>query len=173
MLILLFVFGLTLISLICAISFGHKRSKLVKVCLLLPCYIPIATWCYLYAPLDLADPQDLRGAYCYEFGIPASADVTNINCRQVVVGDSGISWLRFQASSSTVDSLLRRFRPSNREEFMASTKGAIPEWWNPQATSLVAYYRAEHWRKDFHYSDAFLAHDQAKRLVYFYHDGSD
>jgi|GEM_PF-4174751 len=174
MLILLFVFGLTLFSIICAISFGHKRSKLVKAGLLLACCIHTPLGAISTPPLDLTDPQTLRRAYQSEFGIPPSSDVTNIQCRQVVVGVSGCGWFRFNASPTTIDALLPRFTPCDRDAFLDTGKGGnTPSWWNPESEPIVGYYRAEHWSKSFQNSTAVIGYDKTNQVVYFCHSGFD
>ncbi|HEY1121270.1 MAG TPA: hypothetical protein VGE67_06700, partial [Haloferula sp.] len=124
-----------------------------------------------------SEPSSEKGkAACYEteFGALPPASVTHIQAKQVMIGDSAQAWLRFEATPEVVDSLLKRFAPSDRYTFNANSGGGnTPGWWKPDSDHLTAFYVAEGWRKDFGGSHAVIAHDAGKRLVYFCHSASD
>ena len=123
------------------------------------------------------EPTDAKGrANCYraEFGVLPPAEVTNIQAKQIIIGDAARAWLRFEATPAVVDSLLTRFAPTNRQTFDEHTGGAnTPTWWKPNSYQTTSFYGAKGWRKDFSHSYAVIAHDDDKRVVYFCHDAFD
>ena len=120
-----------------------------------------------------SEPGDEAGkAACYEmeFGTPPPAGVTNLRAKQYVVQDTVVAWLRFEATPEIVDSLLKRFAPSDRKAFDEASGGAnTPEWWKPDGDQITVFYSVEGWSKDFPNSTAVIAHDAGKRVVYFSH----
>ena len=154
--------------------FFHKKSWLFRCSLLALCCIPIAAFLWYWGPSDLTEPNDLRTAYREEFGKDPSEDVTSLQCRQIVVGDSGAAWLRFHASPATIDGLLSKFVPCDRAAFFQAGAGAnTPAWWQPEKDKIVSYYRAEHLSRNFQRSEAVIGHGSGKQTVYFSHRGSD
>ncbi|HBJ82690.1 MAG TPA: hypothetical protein DDZ88_02220 [Verrucomicrobiales bacterium] len=141
----------------------------------MPGIIAVGLFAGIFGPLDISGPEGLRGAYRFEFGEEPTKDVTMIQCRQVVVGDAGAAWLTFHASPETVDRLLRKkFVASDSATFQTSGEGGnCPSWWQPDADSMKQFYKAEGWSQHFRVSEAFLAHDREKRIVYFHHSGFD
>lgn len=123
------------------------------------------------------EPTDAKGqAACYEteFGTLPPAGVAHIQAKQVIIGDAAGAWLRFEATPEIVDSLLKRFGPSDRGVFNQNSGGGnTPAWWKPGSDHLTAFYEAEGWRKDFGNSTAVIAHDANKRVVYFSHGASN
>lgn len=113
----------------------------------------------------------LAKCYATEFGVGPPASVTNLQAKQVIVGDAGGAWLRFEADSNTVTQLISgRFTPSDHAMFENTSGGGnTPSWWNPEADSLTAFYVNNQWRKGSNYSVAVLAHDSARHVVYFSH----
>ena len=141
---------------------------------LLPLTVIGGLYLTLFGPADYSRPQDLAAAYKTEFGTDPTADVTDIQARQVVVGDAGAAWLRFHASPSTIDTLLARFVKSDPAAFAeAGTGGNVPAWWKPDEDGVNEYYTADHWSRSFSRSEAFMGVDRAKGWVYFHHSGSD
>jgi hypothetical protein len=123
------------------------------------------------------EPKDAKGrAECYrmEFGSLPPTGVTNIQGKQVVVGDAAGAWLRFETTPATVDSLLKSFASTNRQTFDHYSGGAnTPTWWTPDRDRITVFYRVSGWRKDFSSSYAVIAHDAEKRVVYFCHAAWD
>lgn len=168
----------TLVGWICIFWFERKKSwksRLAKVGL---ATVPFAfcMWAYavVFGPLDITEPQALRNAYETALGSPPASDVTDLRCRVSVVGDAGAEWMTFQASPETVDRLLGRYSVISSAEFLdASDGGGAPSWWRPKKADLIAFYRAEGWSPHFSNSTAYVAHDRAKRVVYYHHSGFD
>ncbi|RYD62260.1 MAG: hypothetical protein EOP83_15040, partial [Verrucomicrobiaceae bacterium] len=87
--------------------------KVIARYLLVCCAVVMALGCS-------SEPSDEKGkAACYEmeFGTLPPAGVTGIQAKQIVVGDAARAWLRFEATPEIVDSLLKRFTPSDRQTF--------------------------------------------------------
>jgi hypothetical protein len=124
-----------------------------------------------------SEPSDAKGqAECYrtEFGTLPPAGVTNIRAKQIVIRDSARAWLRFEAAPEIVDSLLKRFTPSNRQTFDEHSGGDnTPAWWKPDSDHITVFYAVEGWSKDFSNSTSVIAHDAEKRVVYFCHSAFD
>ena len=117
------------------------------------------------------DPQTLAKCYATEFGQQPPAGVSNLKARQVIVGDAGGAWLRFEADSNIVAQIVSaRFTPSDRGTFISdSVGGNTPAWWKPEDDSLADFYICHQWRSSTNYSEAVLACDAAHHVVYFHH----
>lgn len=168
----------TLVAWVCIFWFERKtswKSQLVKVGLAtIPLALCMWACAVVFGPLDITESEALHNAYETALGWPPSSDVKELRCRVSVVGDSGAEWMTFQASPETVDRLLGRFSVINSAEFLeASGGGGAPSWWRPKKADLIAFYRAEGWSPHFSNSTAYLAHDRAKRVVYYHHSGFD
>ena len=116
--------------------------------------------------------KDLAECYKTEFDTPPPATVGSLQAKQIVVRDSGGQWLRFTADAATIDSILARgFHPSDQDTFSRNTGGAnTPSWWRPSPDRVTAFYFHPNWKKHFganSSSEAYLAHDANKKLVYF------
>ena len=157
---------------------ARKRGLRLTLFRLAVCCIPMAAFHLLYAwffgPADYSSPGDLAAAYRTEFGVSPPADVTDIRARQIVVGDAGAAWLRFCASSQTIDLLLARFVPSDRLTFsQACAGGNVPSWWAPEEDRVETFYTADHWSRSFSRSKAYIGIDRDRHIVYFHHSGND
>lgn len=125
------------------------------------------------------EPTDQKKiALCYsaEFGGLPPAGTTNIQAKQIVIGDAVGAWLRFETTPATVDSLLKiGFAPTNGATFLQhSMAGAnTPKWWKLEGSQVTSFYVFSGWRTNFSYSYAVIAHDVDKRLVYFCHHAFD
>lgn len=121
-----------------------------------------------------SDEKDRAECYKTEFGTLPPSGVTNIQAKQIVIRDAAGAWLRFEATPEIVDSLLKRFGPSDRGVFNENSGGDnTPEWWKPDGDHVTVFYEAEGWSKDFSNSTAVIAHDAEKRVVYFSHSAFD
>src|SRR3954451_14621504 len=99
-----------------------------------------------------SEPTDARAlAECYrtEFGTGPPTGITNLRAKQVVVGDAGGAWLRFEANSNIVAQIVsNRFAPSDRVTFSSNSGGGnTPGWWKPEADSLTVFFINNQWRK--------------------------
>lgn len=153
-----------------------KRNAVYLTFSLIPALLVTAAFggfVWLYQPVDISEPKDLAGAYKYEFGTLPPSDVSNLQARQVVVGDSGAVWLRFNASAATIEHLTKKFSPSNAEKFGESQNANSPNWWKPEIDQIDSYYSAENWSPYFESSTASLAINRTKGAVYFCHRGSN
>lgn len=166
----------TFVVVIIVLLGANKRSSGATLLQLLMCSLPMGACILLiswfFGPVDYESPADLAGAYQTEFHELPPADVADIKARQVVVGDSGAAWLRFRASSQTIEKLLLRFSRSDKRTFMRAT-GQAPAWWNPDADNAELFYLSEHWSGHWSRSTAYAAVDQKKRVMYFHHEASD
>ena len=123
----------------------------------------------------VSEPTDARTlAKCYsaEFGAEPPAGVTNLKAKQVVVGDAGGAWLRFEANSNIITQIVSNhfLVPSDRMTFISRSGGAnTPSWWKPEEDSLTVFWINNQWTKGSNYSQAVLGTDKARRVVYFHH----
>jgi len=130
----------------------------------------------LFGCAGASEPTDaptLAKCYATEFWTPPPLGVTNLKARQVVVGDAGGAWLRFEADSNVVSAIVsRRFSPSDRTDFSVYGRlegGNTPQWWHPKLDAITAYYINKQWTPGSNYSVAVLAYDATNHLVYFHH----
>ena len=152
---------------------GRATFIRLGLCLLpLVGYLAAVSW--LFGPVDYHSQQDLIAAYRTEFGELPPNDVSGIEARQIVVADSGAAWLRFRASSGTIDNLLSRFSASDRGTFSQAAHGAnVPSWWTPDSDKIALFYTADGWSKNWSHSTAYVGVDRAKGILYFHHSGID
>lgn len=166
----------TVVVVIVLLLGANKRSSGATLLRLFLCSLPMGACMLLiswfFGPVDYESPADLAGAYQAEFHELPPADVTNIEARQIVVGDSGAAWLRFRASSETIERLLLRFSESDKRTFMEAA-GQAPAWWTPKADKVEFFFSADHWSKDWSRSTAYAAVDRTKGVMYFHHEASD
>jgi hypothetical protein len=99
--------------------------------------------------------------------------VKSLRAKQVVVGDAGGAWLRFETDSNTLSQITsNRFLPSDFTDFKIYGQldgGNTPSWWHPVPEVLSQFYINKQWRPGSNYSIAVLAYDSAHHLVYFHH----
>lgn len=119
------------------------------------------------------DAPTLANCYATEFGTAPPSGVRNLKAKQVVVGDAGGAWLRFEADSNVVAQITsNRFTVSDWTDFSIyghPEGGNTPNWWQPRPDALAAFYINKQWRPGSNYSIAVLAYDATSRLVYFHH----
>jgi hypothetical protein len=117
------------------------------------------------------DTVTLAKCYATEFGIRPPAGVKNIKAKQVVVGDAGGAWLRFEANSNIITQILsNHFVPSDHTTFISNSDGGnTPSWWKPEEDALTVFYINNQWTKGSNYSVAVLGYDNAHNVVYFHH----
>jgi len=171
--------GVATVVVLIVVACGAGRRSLSRTLFwtgvtLLPLAALVTSFHFIFGPADYTSQKGLAAAYRTEFGADPTGDVTGIQARQVVVGDSGAAWLFFQASPSTIDTLLERFVKSDRKVFAeAGVGGNVPIWWKPDEDGVNEYYTADLWSKNFSRSVAFIGLNRAKSRVYFHHIGSD
>ena len=118
-----------------------------------------------------SNAQDRAKCYATEFGTAPPAGLTNLQAKQVIVGDAGAAWLRFEANSNVISGILtNRFAPSDRSTFLSNSRGGnTPVWWNPEGDALTLFYINTQWRPGSNYSGAVIGHDAFRHVVYFHH----
>jgi hypothetical protein len=140
--------------------------------------LQLAIWLSIFVVLygcggtsEPTDKSTLAKCYATEFGVDPPTGITNLKAKQVVVGDAGGAWLRFEANSNIITQIIsNRFIPSDRVTFDSSSGGAnTPSWWRPEEDSLTAFFVNNQWTKGSNYSVAVLGYDDAHRVVYFHH----
>jgi hypothetical protein len=156
------------------LALGDMDCRMRSAANLLPSLISSAAVilsCGCGGTYEPSNDQGRAKCYAAEFGGPPPVGVTNLQAKQVVVGDAGGAWLRFEANSNFVSLLLsNRFSPSDRFTFVSRSGGGnTPLWWNPEVDVLTSFYINNQWRAGSNYSVAVIAHDNARRVVYFHH----
>jgi hypothetical protein len=118
-----------------------------------------------------SNAQERAKCYATEFGAAPPPGLNNLQAKQVIVGDAGGAWLRFEANSNVLSGILsNRFSPSDRLTFLSNSRGGnTPRWWNPEADALTSFYISNQWRPGSNYSVAVIGHDASRRVVYFHH----
>jgi hypothetical protein len=164
-----------IIGVLCGIKKRPGRATLLRLGLCpLPLVACFAAVSWVFGPADYDSPQDLIAAYQTEFGELPPGDVSDLEARQIAVGDSGAAWLRFRASSATIDRLLSRFAVSDQATFSQGADGAnAPSWWTPDSDKIELFYTADGWSKDWSHSTAYVGVDRDKGILYFHHSGVD
>ena len=145
---------------------------LMRLFLAIICLIVVLSLSGCGGTSEPTDTATLAKCYATEFGTVPPSGVTNLRAKQVVVGDAGGAWLRFEVDSNIVSQIIsNRFVPSDRTSFSiySSPSGNTPGWWKPEADSLTAFYINNQWRPGSNSSIAVLAHDAAHRVIYFHH----
>jgi hypothetical protein len=144
------------------------RALLLSVC-------AIAAFLF-YGCGGVSEPTDsptLAKCYATEFGTTPPIEIKNLRAKQVVVGDAGGAWLRFETDSNTLSQIVsNRFARSDFTDFKIYGQldgGNTPNWWHPAPENLNDFYINKQWRPGSNYSIAVLAYDPRHRLVYFHH----
>ena len=139
--------------------------------LLFICSAVALTLCGCGGTSEPTDATTLARCYATEFGTEPPSGVTNLRAKQVVVGDAGGAWLRFEADSNVVLQIIsNRFILSDRSIFISDSGGGnTPAWWKPEADSLTVFYINNQWRSGSNYSVAVLGSDEVHHVVYFHH----
>ncbi len=176
--LLMVAFGLlALIAIPCILWFGRKRSWKYRIGWSIASCLPLLGSVWFVGNMgvyDVKSREDLERGYEYELHRRITSDVHDLQIRRVGIGDGVGSWVRFRASSQTIDSLVKSFSPSDRSKFEDGARGAnIPSWWEPEVDKMANYYYTEQWEPGCStFSFAYLAHDATKQVVYFHHSGS-
>lgn len=112
-----------------------------------------------------------KKAFEFEFGDLSAHNVKNICFKQILMGDSYRSWLKFDESYSAFENRRIKFELISVDEFELHSGGKnTPSWWKISKKSDVKFYGLKAWKKDFAYSYAVLYHDITENVVYFCHD---
>ena len=165
----------TLVALAVVLFRARKQGLRPTLIRLTICCVPLAAsvllYAWLYGPSDLSGPSELREAYRSEFGSSPPSDVSDHHVRVASVGDWWGAWQKFRASSTTIDALLIRFEPTDRQAFISATDGPnAPKWWTPDGDAIVGYFVASEWHKGSLTSKAYIGVDHARSVIYFFHD---
>lgn len=144
------------------------RTLFLSLCVILPTVL-----CGCGGANEPTDAPTVAKCYTTEFGSSPPAGVKNLQAKQVVVGDAGGAWLRFETDSNTLSQIIsNRFLPSNATDFEIYGSlhgGNTPSWWNPLPADLSEFYINKQWRPGSNYSIAVLAYDRSHSLAYFHH----
>ena len=161
----------------CILWFWRKRSCDFRTLWIGIAIAPVLMFMLFVNGAGSYEPDDIvelgRG---YEFELHKSviADVQGLRIKRIDIGDGVGSYLKCEASSTTIDSILYHFGQSDRNAFIEGAKGAnVPGWWDPSGEGMVKFYYTEGWEPGCGtFSYAYLAHDASKRVLYFHHSGS-
>lgn len=120
-----------------------------------------------------------RPANVYEiaFGSPPSADVINIKSSYYYFADTGITYLKFNASPSTISRLTAkgwtRLKGQGLKDASASYNTNVsgedetPNWYKPTVTKTTVIYTAKKRFGDFATEDETLIYDGATHEAYY------
>jgi hypothetical protein len=161
----------------CILWFGRKRSWKFRTLWIGVALTPLLLFMLFVneaGSFEPDDPMELARGYEFELHQPVTDDVQGLRIKRIGIGDGVGSFLKCEASSSTIDSIVSRFGQSDRNAFFEGAKGAnVPGWWDPSGEGMVKFYYVEGWEPGCGtFSYAYLAHDASKRVLYFHHSGS-
>src|SRR5689334_12973674 len=95
------------------------------------------------------DAPTLGKCYAEEFGSSPPTTVKNLRAKQVIVGDAGGAWLRFETDSNTLSQITsNRFLQSSSVDFESygdPNGGNTPKWWHPAMGTLSEFYVNTQW----------------------------
>jgi hypothetical protein len=167
---------------VCASGYNRKRSapaclsrvvRCMRTLRLSLCVTILTLLCGCGGVSEPTDAPTLADCYATEFASSPPARVRNLRAKQVIVGDAGGAWLRFETDSNTLSQITsNRFLPSNATDFEiygSPNGGNTPSWWHPVPEALGEFYINKQWRPGSNYSIAVLAYDRSNHLVYFHH----
>jgi len=128
-------------------------------------------------PYDPKSGPDLSRCYQAEFGTLPPPGITVLNARQVVIRDWGAQWLKIQASSNLIDSvILKSFTKDSHppQRFARVKERYTPDWWVLPPRNELEYYTCDQWtRGTFHSSSAGIAVHRSTGVIYFRCDRVD
>jgi hypothetical protein len=167
----------TLIAVPCILWFGRKRSWKFRAVWVGIAVLPLLLIILLIDSVGSYEPDDpitLARGYEYELHQPITSDIQGLRIKRIGIGDGVGTYLKCDASSITIDSLIVHFSQSDRKTFFEGAKGAnVPDWWDPDGDQMTEFYYTEGWEPGCGtFSFAYLAHDASKRMIYFHHSGS-
>lgn len=119
-----------------------------------------------------------RNVYQVSFGFPVSPDVTQLQSSYWYFGDTGVTYLKFKASPSTLKRILKRgLKPVAKEEFRQNSESLSgddpPSWWQPFAGSSNRFYSARFKNRDFSSEEELLCYDKSSGLAHYRFVGID
>ena len=166
-----------MVAIPCILWFGRKRSWKFRALWVGVAVVPLLLFMLFIngaGSYEPNDPAELARGYEFELHQPLTPDVRGLRIKRIGVGDGVGSYLKCEASSSTINAIASQFSQSDRSAFNEGAKGAnVPDWWDPQADGMVMFYYAEGWEPGCRtFSYAYMAHDASKRMLYFHHSGS-
>lgn len=140
-------------------------------------WLTVLLWATACGPYDPKATVDLAQCYRAEFGTVPPPGITILQARQMVIRDWGAQWLKIQAASNLIDSvLLTQFKkePHPPQEFAARKDRYTPDWWVLPSSAELEFYRCDDWtRGSFHSSRAVIAVHRSTGMVYFRCDRVD
>ena len=167
----------TLIAVPCILWFARKRSWKFRALWIGIAIIPLLLFMMFInkaGSYEPDDPMELARGYEFELHQKITSDVHGLRIRRIGIGDGVGTYLKCEASSYSIDSLISQFSESDGYTFYEGAKGAnVPDWWDPGGDRMTKFYYTENWEPGCGtFSFAYLAHDDWKRVLYFHHSGS-
>ena len=110
--------------------------------------------------------------YQRAFGMKPTVDVRNIESSEYYFLDTGYIYLKFNASSATVEKIISRGL-HKEDDMRLNNLSDTPKWWNPPLNAEVEMYHGDFENRDFGYEYEQLIYDPTTQTVYFYFQGID
>ena len=159
----------SLVVLIIAIRNKRRRAqKISAVCLALTLGAG-AFFIYLF----ILDPNP-RNIFVQTFHQPVPANVQNLKCHTLWIGDTQVLWLRFETDEAEFQKLLPK-ELQEKTDTAGQTGGPnAPNWWRlDTAKHAVIYHLSRSPGKNFGSEETVMAYDRSEHCVYFYFCGVD
>lgn len=154
-----------------------KRRHVVVVSLLLA-FVFFIWWVRAWLePYEPTSRRALEKEFYSEFGFNPSADIKEIHCRIVTIGDTWSKWIVFTYNKNTVVEVLNEgFTEATSQQLNSSTwpvwrsdlsehNPNEPQWWRLPSINRVAVYYKEGSPRDFA-GFTYLWVDESAHLVY-------
>lgn len=127
-----------------------------------------------YEAISIWKPENV---YKTTFGSSPPNDVTNIQSYYYYLGDLGMTYLKFNASPSTIRNLTAKGWTRLKGQGLADARASndthrdadddTPSWYKPKVTQSTVIYRAKNRFGDFARENETLTHDTATQQAYY------
>lgn len=158
-----------------------KKSRMLSwiggIPLLLSTTFAVFTLCtIIWGIFSVSKPANV---YEITFGTPPPADVTDIQSHDWYFADSGLTYLKFKASPTTIKKLTTKDwhqlsgKKLDEVNFVYMVNDDKPLWWHPRKTSSSQIYKGSLHSHDFATVDEMLIYNPKTQQAYYRFVGID
>ena len=125
----------------------------------------------------ILDPAPEK-VFASTFGQPVPANVQNLKCHTLWIGDCWVLWLRFETDESEFKKLVPTEFTRSRSGYSSFTDTSsgpnAPDWWKPNVESETTLYSLQRFPGKSFRSETFsMTYNRDTRYAYYYFCGSD